>query len=54
MDYIMWNEYYESWYRGDVAAMEGNLKRIHEAFPTKPVVISEYGYCGLPPGAQRR
>jgi beta-glucuronidase len=49
LDYIMWNEYYESWMGQDVAAMEANLKRIHEAFPKLPVVISEYGYCECRP-----
>ena len=49
MDFIMWNEYYESWMRGDVPAMEENLKAIHAAFPSKPIVISEYGYCECRP-----
>jgi beta-glucuronidase len=45
MDFIEWNEYYESWYGGDPAAMRANLEAIHRAFPDKPIVISEYGYC---------
>ncbi len=45
MDFIEWNEYYESWYGGGPAAMRQNLEAIHRAFPDKPVVISEYGYC---------
>ena len=45
MDYIMWNEYYESWYAGTPADLERNLEEIHRAFPGKPIVISEYGYC---------
>jgi len=45
MDFIEWNEYYETWYGGDPAAMRVNLEAIHRAFPDKPVVISEYGYC---------
>jgi beta-galactosidase len=45
MDFIEWNEYYESWYGGDPVVMRENLERIHRAFPAKPVVISEYGYC---------
>ena len=49
MDFIMWNEYYESWMRGDVAAMRRNLEAIHRAFPTKPIVVSEYGYCECRP-----
>jgi len=45
MDFVSWNEYYESWFGGDVGALRSNLERIHAAFPEKPVVISEYGYC---------
>jgi beta-glucuronidase len=45
MDFIEWNEYYETWYGGNVEAMRKNLEAIHRAFPGKPIVISEYGYC---------
>jgi beta-galactosidase len=45
MDVIEWNEYYESWYGGDPAALRANLEAIGRAFPDKPVIISEYGYC---------
>jgi beta-glucuronidase len=45
LDFIEWNEYYESWFGGDPAAMRANLEAIHRAFPDKPIVISEYGYC---------
>lgn len=45
MDFIEWNEYYESWYPGTVKDMEKNLEEIHRAFPDKPIVISEYGWC---------
>lgn len=45
MDFIEWNEYYETWYGGDPAVMRRNLEAIHAAFPDKPIVISEYGYC---------
>jgi len=45
MDYIMWNEYYESWYKGTPADLAKNLEEIHRAFPDKAIVISEYGYC---------
>jgi beta-galactosidase len=45
MDFIEWNEYYETWYGGDPQRMRENLEAIHRAFPDKPVVISEYGYC---------
>jgi beta-glucuronidase len=49
MDYIMWNEYYESWYKGTPADLARNLDEIHRAFPSKAVVISEYGYCACTP-----
>jgi beta-galactosidase len=45
MDYIMWNEYYESWQPGTPADMARNLEEIHRAFPDKAIVVSEYGYC---------
>ena len=45
MDFIEWNEYYETWYGGNVEAMRANLEAIHRAFSGKPIVISEYGYC---------
>jgi beta-galactosidase len=45
MDFIEWNEYYETWYGGYVGSMRANLEAIHRAFPGKPIVISEYGYC---------
>jgi beta-glucuronidase len=49
MDYIMWNEYYETWYRGTPEDMARNLEQIHQAFPDKAIVISEYGYCACTP-----
>jgi glycosyl hydrolase family 2 len=45
MDYVMWNEYYESWYRGNPADLARNLDEIHRVFPDKAIIISEYGYC---------
>lgn len=45
MDYVMFNEYYETWYHGTTDDVRRNLEEIHAAFPNKPVVISEYGYC---------
>jgi beta-glucuronidase len=45
MDFIEWNEYYETWYGGDPESMRKSLEAIHQAFPDKPIVISEYGYC---------
>ena len=49
MDFIEWNEYYESWYKGGVEDVKRNLEEIHRAFPDKPIVISEYGYCACTP-----
>lgn len=49
MDFVEWNEYYESWYKGTVQDMEKNLEKIHQAFPDKPIVISEYGWCRCMP-----
>ena len=45
MGFIEWNEYYETWMKGTRADMRRNLEEIHRAFPGKPIVISEYGYC---------
>ncbi len=45
MDYVMWNEYYESWNKCTPEDLARNLDEIHRAFPDKAVVISEYGYC---------
>ncbi len=49
MDFIEWNEYYESWYGGSTESVRKNLEAIHQAFPDKMVVISEYGYCECAP-----
>jgi beta-galactosidase len=58
MDFIEWNEYYESWYGGTPEDLRRNLEEIHRAFPDKPIVISEYGYCACipdrPEGDSRR
>lgn len=58
MDFVEWNEYYESWYGGTPDDLRRNLQEIHQAFPDKPIVISEYGYCACTPdrpeGDQRR
>ena len=45
MDYVMWNEYYESWNKGTAEDMARALDEIHRVFPGKAIVISEYGYC---------
>jgi beta-galactosidase len=45
LDYIMFNEYFGSWQQGGTPELEKTLAAIHAAFPNKPLVISEYGYC---------
>jgi beta-galactosidase len=49
MDFVEWNEYYESWYKGTPDDLRSKVQEIHEAFPVKPIVISEYGYCACTP-----
>ena len=49
VDFVEWNDYYESWYRGDLNSLEENLKTIEAAFPDKSLVISEYGLCECSP-----
>ena len=49
MDFIECNEYYESWNPGTPEDLRRNLEEIHRAFPNKPIVISEYGYCACTP-----
>jgi beta-galactosidase len=49
MDFIEWNDYYESWYGGSLLDLNDNLQRISQAFPSKSVVISEYGLCECDP-----
>ena len=50
LDFISFNEYYGSWQEGNTESLRGNLQQIHAAFPDKPIVISEYGYCECAPG----
>ncbi len=45
MDIIEVNEYFGTWYPGSPETMAKHLDDLHAAFPGKPVVISEYGYC---------
>jgi beta-glucuronidase len=49
-DFIEWNDYYESWYGGTLASVGANLDSIVKAFPSKSIVISEYGLCECSPG----
>jgi len=45
MDFVEANEYFGSWAAGTPVEVARYLDKIHAAFPGKPVVISEYGYC---------
>jgi beta-glucuronidase len=45
MDYVSWNQYYGSWQKGGPVELQASLKEVLAAFPGKPLVISEYGYC---------
>ena len=49
MDFVEWNEYYESRYKGTPDDLLSKVQEIHEAFPVKPIVIFEYGYCACTP-----
>ncbi|MFB3922248.1 MAG: glycoside hydrolase family 2 TIM barrel-domain containing protein [Terriglobia bacterium] len=49
LDFISWNEYYETWQGGKVESIRPNAEAIHQAFPEKPIVVSEYGYCECAP-----
>src|ERR1700722_3746228 len=45
MDFVEANEYFGSWVPGSAADAARYLDLIYAAFPGKPIVISEYGYC---------
>jgi beta-glucuronidase len=49
MDFIETNEYYGSWAPGTAEDAARHLDELHAAFPDKPIVISEYGYCACTP-----
>jgi beta-galactosidase len=48
-DFISTNEYYGSWMPGGPKDVEAHLDRIRKAFPGKPIVVSEYGWCECQP-----
>lgn len=58
MDFIECNEYFGSWQKGNADDLARSMDLIHAAFPNKPIVISEYGYCACtsdrPEGDERR
>ena len=49
MDLIEMNEYVGTWSPGNLETLNKYLDAVHAAFPDKPVVISEYGYCACVP-----
>jgi beta-glucuronidase len=49
MDFIEANEYFGTWAPGSAADAARYLDEVHTAFPAKPIVISEYGYCACTP-----
>lgn len=58
MDVIEANEYFGTWAPGTPQTVARHLDSLHAAFPDKPVIISEYGYCACtddrPEGDQHR
>jgi len=41
-DFISANEYY-GWYVGEVEGVENMLRKLHDQFPDKPIIVSEFG-----------
>jgi beta-glucuronidase len=48
-DFISTNEYYGSWTPGGPEDVHAHIDRIRKAFPNKPIVVSEYGWCECQP-----
>jgi beta-glucuronidase len=48
-DFVSANEYYGSWAPGGTSDIRNYLDRIRKAFPNKPIVVSEYGWCECQP-----
>ena len=57
-DFISSNEYFGSWYPGGPDELHAHIADLRRAFPGKPIVISEYGWCEcqtkIPPGDEYR
>lgn len=49
LDFLEWNEYYESWFGGTPEDLRQSLARIRQTWPDKAIVISEYGLCECDP-----
>jgi beta-glucuronidase len=45
-DFIAINEYF-GWYYGAISDLAANLDKIHEKWPAKPIVVSEFGAEGI-------
>ncbi len=45
MDFVETNEYFGTWAPGTAEDAAKHFDQLHAAFPGKPIVISEYGYC---------
>jgi beta-glucuronidase len=45
MDIVEMNEYVGTWSPGNLETIGKYLDAVHAAFPSKPVLISEYGFC---------
>ncbi|HLV89181.1 MAG TPA: glycoside hydrolase family 2 TIM barrel-domain containing protein [Candidatus Sulfotelmatobacter sp.] len=49
MDFVEVNEYFGTWSPGTARDLDRHLDTLHQTFPDKPIVISEYGYCACTP-----
>ena len=47
VDFIAINEYF-GWYYGAIQDLAGNLDKVHEKWPGKPIVVSEFGAESIP------
>ena len=50
VDFISWNDYFESWFGGTLPDVGSALEKMASAFPARAIVISEYGLCECAPG----
>ncbi len=49
VDFVEWNDYYESWYGGGLEDVDRKLAQMKKELPNHSVVISEYGLCECSP-----
>jgi beta-glucuronidase len=47
VDFIAINEYF-GWYYGAIPDLAANLDKVHEKWPGKPIVVSEFGSESIP------